>query len=121
MKQIGIATVRQREGELLTQLLSGLQTIDGITIYGPDSLAQRGSVVSFNLLSCDPAQVGFLLDQRDKIISRSGFHCAPDAHQTIGTLASGGTVRVSPGYFTTDSDIDYFLEAVLKLTQQKLS
>jgi selenocysteine lyase/cysteine desulfurase len=39
------------------------------------------------------------------------------AHKTIGTFP-GGTVRVSPGYFTSDEDIDIFLEAVRKIAQQ---
>jgi len=120
LSQIGVDTIRQRESELIEHIISGLQSIDGVTIYGPESLADRCSVVSFNLLSSDPAEVGFLLDQHADILLRTGLHCAPDAHQTIGTL-SGGTVRVSPGYFTTDSEIDYFLEAVLKLKEHELS
>ena len=121
VSQTGVAAIRHRENELIERTLSGLRAISGVTIYGPESLADRGSAISFNLSSCDPAEVGFLLDQRDDILLRTGLHCAPDAHRTIGTLSSGGTVRVSPGYFTTDSEIDYFLEAVLRLTQRKFS
>jgi len=121
VSQIGVDVIQHRERELIDRIISGLQAIKGVTIYGPESLDDRGSTISFNLLSCDPAEVGFLLDQHDDILLRTGLHCAPDAHRTIGTLSSGGTVRVSPGYFTTDSEIDYFLEAVLRLTQQKFS
>jgi cysteine desulfurase / selenocysteine lyase len=39
------------------------------------------------------------------------LHCAPDAHRTIGTFPRG-TVRVSPGYFTTETEIDHLLSAV---------
>ena len=34
------------------------------------------------------------------------------AHETIGTLADGGTVRLSPGYFTTDDDVDRAVAAI---------
>ena len=118
--QVGIDNVRQREIEITSQLLEGLKGIAGVTLYGPELLAQRGSVISFNILSCDPSEVGFMLDRQKQIFLRTGLHCAPDAHRTIGTLPAG-TVRVSPGYFTTEAEIDYFLDAVVELAQQKPS
>jgi selenocysteine lyase/cysteine desulfurase len=39
------------------------------------------------------------------------------AHKTIGTFPTG-TVRVSPGYFTTDEEIDRFLEALQHIAGQ---
>jgi selenocysteine lyase/cysteine desulfurase len=59
----------------------------------------------------DPALIGFRLDRDHEISVRVGLHCAFSAHRTIGTWPEG-TVRVSPGYFTTDEDIDFFLEAM---------
>lgn len=118
LSQIGIDAIRTREMTLIARLMSGLQSIDGVTLYGPRSLEDRGSVISFNLADYDSAQVGYLLDRQAEILLRTGLHCAPDAHRTIGTFPSG-TVRVSPGHFTSDAEVDYFLEAVVKLTQQK--
>ena len=118
--QVGIDNIRQREIELTSRLLAGLNAIAGIALYGPELSVERGSVISFNLLSCDPAEVGFMLDRQQQISLRTGLHCAPDAHRTIGTLPEG-TVRVSPGYFTTDAEVDYFLDAVFALAQQKPS
>ena len=120
LQEVGVAIVRQRETGLTTQIIDGLKTIDNVVVYGPESPLERGNVVSFNLLSCDPGEVGFILDQQHQILVRTGLHCAPAAHQTLGTFPAG-TVRVSPGYFTTDSDIDYFLAAVLTLSRQKCS
>ncbi len=62
-----------------------------------------------------PAEIGFILDQQKQISVRVGLHCAPDAHRTIGTYPLG-TVRVSPGYFTTEAEIEYFLQAIRNLT-----
>jgi selenocysteine lyase/cysteine desulfurase len=45
------------------------------------------------------------LDERG-IACRTGLHCAPAAHRTIGSLARGGTVRVSPGPFTTEEETE---------------
>jgi selenocysteine lyase/cysteine desulfurase len=54
------------------------------------------------------------LDEKFGIMSRPGLHCAPAAHQTVGTLAEG-TVRLSAGYFTTEKEIVAALEAVEKI------
>jgi selenocysteine lyase/cysteine desulfurase len=45
------------------------------------------------------------------IITRSGLHCAPCAHQAAGTLPEG-TVRFSFGYDTAPEEIDAALEAL---------
>jgi cysteine desulfurase/selenocysteine lyase len=44
---------------------------------------------------------------------RAGLHCAPRAHRTLGTFP-GGTVRMSPGWFTIREDIDLFVAAVVQ-------
>ena len=41
--------------------------------------------------------------------TRPGLHCAPSAHKTLGTFPQGA-LRVSPGYFTSESEIDGFLD-----------
>jgi len=118
LTETGVNTIRMREMSLVDQLMNGLKEIGGVTIYGPESLEERGSVISFNLAGYDPAQVGYVLDQEYEILLRTGLHCSPEAHRTVGTFPTG-TVRVSPGHFTTEDEIDYFLDAVIKLAQQK--
>ena len=99
---------------MLRRLVSGLAAIDGVVLYGPRDMAHHGAAVSFNLAGRDPAEVGFILDHEDRIAVRVGLHCAPDAHRTIGTYPAG-TVRVSPGYFTQDEEIDVFLTALRRI------
>jgi selenocysteine lyase/cysteine desulfurase len=53
-----------------------------------------------------------LLDEHFGIETRAGLHCAPRAHAALGTLADGGTLRLSLGRFTTADDIDQTLEAL---------
>ena len=73
-------------------------------------------VISFNIKGKLPSEVGYALNQRE-IYVRVGLQCSPMAHKTIGTFPEG-TVRVSPGYFTTDEEIDSFLEAVKNIAGQ---
>jgi cysteine desulfurase family protein len=107
----GMFAVRTHETELLAQLISGLREIPEAELYGPLDSRFHGGVLSFNLTGRDPTEVGFLLDRDHDILCRVGLHCAPDAHRTIGTFPRG-TVRVSPGYFTTAAEIDHLVSAV---------
>jgi cysteine desulfurase family protein len=111
LKAEGLAAVRARESELIARLLAGLREITGIELYGPFDPRFHGGALSFNLTGRDPAEIGFLLDRDHDIFCRVGLHCAPDAHRTIGTFPRG-TVRVSPGYFTTSEEIDRLLVAL---------
>ncbi len=110
----GIATVRAREAERLHQLIEGLGNIPEVQLYGPLEPHLHGGALSFNLPGRDPAEIGFLLEREHGILCRVGLHCAPDAHRTIGTFPRG-TVRISPGYFTTAEEIDHLIAAVSSL------
>lgn len=111
IRETGVETIMTHEARLTSRLLTGLHAIPGVTVYNHGEGRQRGAVVSFTVAGEDPARVGFILNDRYGIAVRVGLHCAPMAHQTIGTYPAG-TVRVSPGYFTADADIDTLLEAV---------
>ena len=52
--------------------------------------------------------VALELDRRE-IAVRVGLHCAPAAHRSLGTFAGGGTLRFSPGFFTTEAELDAVL------------
>ena len=116
--ETGVAEIRRQESRLICLLVEGLQRIPGVFLYGPEKIGLRGGVVSFNLRGHDPAAVGFLLDQQKNICVRAGLHCAPDAHHSIGTFPQG-TIRVSPGYFSTEKDIEEFLAALEGFSQMR--
>lgn len=118
LQQVGVEKIRQHEIKTIKRLLDGLGGVAGVTIYGPDTAVQRGAAIAFNLQGYDPAEVGFLLDQRYNICVRVGLHCAPDAHRAIGTYPQG-TVRVSPGYFSTDAEIDTLIAAMQSLSEDR--
>ncbi len=118
LQGVGVEQVRKHELQAINRILNGLGNIEAVTLYGPESATQRGTAISFNLQGRDPSEVGFLLDQQYNISLRVGLHCAPDAHRSIGTYPLG-TVRVSPGYFTTESEIDTFLGAIRDLAHNR--
>ena len=109
----GLDAIRAKETALVDQLLEGLRGTAGVRLYGPQQ-GERGAAVSFNVDGHDPASVGFLLDSDYDISVRVGLHCAPDAHRSIGSFPEG-TIRVSPGFFNTEADIDFFLKALREI------
>lgn len=109
----GIESIRTHDARLTARLITGLEQIPGVRLYlpGGDPTLTQAAVVSFTLNGWDPAEIGAVLDQAFDIACRTGLHCAPDACKTIGAFP-GGTVRLSPGPFTTDADIDTTLTAI---------
>lgn len=110
----GVDTIRAREEMLMRRLMGGLEAIEGLTLYGPGSGEPRTAVLSLTFAGMAPSEAGFLLDDGFGILTRVGLHCAPGAHRSIGTYPSG-TVRLSPGFFNTEDDIDRVVAACVRL------
>lgn len=91
---------------LAERFLTGLREIEGLTIHGPQSAANRTSVVSITVDGYDPQELAAILESTRRIQCRAGLHCAPRMHEALGTTAGGGTVRFSAGFSTTAEEID---------------
>ena len=88
---------------------------DGLLrIIGKHGTDGRTGVVSIVPLHMDPAELAFRLDERYGIATRVGLHCAPAAHQTLGTWPAG-TVRFSFGALNTETETDAAARAVAAL------
>ena len=109
-----VSSIYFEEQKMVTALIDGLTSIPGVTVYGPLS-SPRAAAVSFNIEDMDCADVAMILESYYDISVRSGLQCAPDTHRMLGTFDLGGTVRVSPGLFTTADEIDEFLWAVREI------
>ncbi len=115
--ETGIEVIRQKEEMLTGMILEKLQEIAGIELYGVLDPERQVAVISFNVRDVDPKEVGTVLDEVFGIMVRTGLHCAPEAHKTIGTIERG-TVRVSPGFFNTPEEIEYFIEAMREIARK---
>jgi selenocysteine lyase/cysteine desulfurase len=109
-----VAEIRARESALVARLLGGLRVTPGVTVQGPLDAGRRTAAVSFTVAGRSPSDVTHELDERFGILSRGGLHCAPRAHRSLGTFPEG-TVRLSPGPFTTEDEIDRAVAAVAKI------
>lgn len=111
IEKTGLEHIARKEQQLRMRIVKGLRAIHGVKIYGTMDPAENTiPVVSFNIKDKMPSEVGYILN-REQIYTRVGLHCSPVAHKTIGTFP-GGTVRVAPGFFTSETEIEVFLKAV---------
>ena len=108
---VGIDAVQARERALVARFLDAASEIAGLTVYGPRDVSQRCGVVSFNVAGAMSSEVGLIFDQSFGIMARTGLHCAPSAHHTLGTFPAG-TVRFGFGWFNTEADVDAAIGAL---------
>ena len=108
----GVEVIGAHERALVSHAMTQLQGVPGIRFHGPANPQIRGAVLSFTVAGFDSSSLAFDLDQRFDISVRAGLHCAPRAHRTLGTFPDG-TVRMSPGWFSTLEDINHFCDAVV--------
>ena len=114
IRETGIKEIHSHEQELTDTLLQGLRDIERVILYGPRDSNRQTAVVSFNIRERDCGEVSMLLDQKYGILCRSGLHCAPLAHRTLGTLRTGAC-RISPGLYNIKDDIDKVVRAVYEI------
>ena len=107
---LGLSTVSAHENALWHKAYSLLSSIDGVTVYAPED---SGGVLLFNLDGIHSDEVGSLLAEQN-ICVRTGYHCSPLAHKTLGT-PDGGAVRVSFSVFNTESEVDALCQAVREI------
>lgn len=113
----GIEKIRNHEKELTQYFIEALAQIEQVKVYGPKDSEKQGAVISINIGEEDSSEIAFVLDQAFNIAVRSGLHCAPLAHKTIGSFEQG-TVRFSIGYFNTKEDIDRAVEAIKEICKE---
>jgi len=110
----GIQNLHNRAMALTGLFLEGVNNIKDIEPVGAKGLNGRTSVVSLNFPGRDNGEIAYSLDKHYGIMTRSGLHCAPSAHQTLGTFPHG-TVRFSFNHFNTPQQIRYALDALNNL------
>lgn len=110
LEEIGMEHVATHEQELMSYLFPKLQAMKGIEIYGPQELAQRSGVISFNVKGLHPHDVATALDY-EGVAVRAGHHCAQPLLAHLGVQS---TVRASFYLYNTKEDSDKLIDALEK-------
>ncbi|MGM0500657.1 MAG: aminotransferase class V-fold PLP-dependent enzyme [Bacillota bacterium] len=104
----GLKNIHQKEMHLLKKIIDGLTDLPKIKVYGKKDVENRTAVTAFNLKAHSSNQLAFKLQNEYDIQLRGGLHCAPLLHKLLGTDKQG-MVRLSPGYFNTEVEVNKFL------------
>lgn len=110
----GLGNIRKHEMALSGRLWDGLEAIRGVKMYGPADANERTGTLCFNLCGWDSSELAAVLDESFGIASRPGLHCAPLAHETLGTFPEG-TLRLSLSSLNTEADVDAAIAAVREI------
>lgn len=110
----GILNIKEKEEDLCKIAIDNLSNMDFVTLYGSKNTHDRTSAISFNINGLDASEVGYILDNEFGIITRTGLHCTPLAHKTVGSFPNG-SVRISLGYFNDRNEVSYFIDSLNKI------
>ncbi|MFN4260978.1 MAG: aminotransferase class V-fold PLP-dependent enzyme [Gemmataceae bacterium] len=114
LQEQGLETIHQHEVRLTERLWQKLDELKTYEVFGHRDPARRVGTLSFRCAALPAAEIGGILDQAFDIAVRPGLHCAPYIHRSLGTFPEGA-VRVSPGPFNTEADIDQLVEALREI------
>lgn len=119
IRETGMEQIRSHELALTRQFLEGLKSMDPyekrLRVVGKKDTEGRTGVVSVQTVRRELAQTAYELDVQYGIMTRVGLHCAPSAHQTLGTFPTG-TIRFSFGWWNTREEVALALQALDELS-----
>ena len=115
VKSVGTEEIFGRSLHMTRYLTDRLFEIDGVTVYGDYGV--KAPVVLINKEGFSPNRLSSLLSDHG-ICTRGGLHCAPTAHEVLGSGKKGG-LRISLGHGNTKGELDRFLSVLSKLHDEK--
>jgi len=114
IQETGIQEIYEKEMRLMGVFLERLMNMPHIDIIGKKDTKGRTGIVSVDFKTQDNAEMAHCLSSESGIMTRSGLHCAPSAHKTLGTFPRG-TVRFGLSHFMEEADILYAADQIYKL------
>lgn len=119
LRSHGIGSIREKETLLMDKLLEGVSNIEKIRLIGKTTSEGRTGILSIDFIDNDNGLVAHELSKNYGIMTRSGLHCAPSAHKTLGAFPVG-TVRFSVSHFTTIKEIEYTIDCINKVAKNSI-
>ncbi|MDD3740672.1 MAG: aminotransferase class V-fold PLP-dependent enzyme [Bacteroidales bacterium] len=104
--------------QITDYFLDSLSEIQELNLHGPGKGKNILPVISVTSDLFPPDKLASVLDKKYGIMTRSGLMCSPLGHKALGTFPKG-TLRFSPGFFTTKKDIDYTSESLKRIITNK--
>ncbi len=117
----GMTAIKEYEKALSGQLISGLQKINGLKVWGitdPAKLDRRVPTVSFTLEGHSPREIAEYLGQRG-IFVWDGNYYALAVMERLGLQLAGGMLRVGLAHYNTAGEINRLLDELMTLVKDK--
>jgi selenocysteine lyase/cysteine desulfurase len=114
LQETGRTVIVQRTMELAWQLRHRLADAAGVDLFAPPPETPWCGILSFAVSGTTPQAIETALGAQN-IAVRAGLHCAPWAHDWLGTQHGGGTVRVSLGHLNTETEIELVCHSLTRL------
>lgn len=108
LQKIGMKEIELYEHELAEYLYDQLQTVPGLTLFGPKNPKKRAALCAFQHESVHPSDLSTFLDI-DGVAVRAGHHCCQPLHTELGVPSSA---RASCYFYNTNEDIDALVSSL---------
>jgi cysteine desulfurase family protein (TIGR01976 family) len=112
----GMENLAAAEAEVFGHLLEGLLSIDGVTVWGSQSLDGRVPTAAFTIRGVHPADASKALAAQ-KIAVWDGHNYAVEVVDQLGLAGSGGVIRAGISRYVEQPDVDRLLAAVAGLAR----
>ena len=109
--------IHEKEMRLRNQLYSELSNDPRFEFYSKPGFGPHVAVAALNIKGVPAEEAAAILDQSFGIAVRAGLHCAAVLHQQLGTIP-GGCLRISPGFFNTEDEIDQTAKALKQIAEK---
>ena len=114
LEKFGKQTIESHLNKLTDTLVSQLLEVPGVQILGPKKETPRAPLVSFHLDGMESHAIAKILNQRENVLVRSGFHCAQPLHDHLGLKPS---VRASLQIYNNQSDIERLIRTLQSIAK----
>lgn len=114
INNFGLSNLTYYKQMLLERFYEGVMEIRGIKNYSNIRRGKNSGILAINIDDFDSSEIVDILNKQYGIAARGGFHCAPLAHETLGTGVHG-IIRFSLGCFNTIEEIDYTIKTLKEI------
>jgi len=110
----GLEALGAAEANVFEPLLTGLQEIAGVRVWGPPSMVDRTPTVAFTVAGRNPDAVAAEL-ATSRIATWAGHSYAVEVVDQLGLAGSGGVVRAGVVAYIEPDDVTALLDAVARI------
>ncbi|MHA1238187.1 MAG: aminotransferase class V-fold PLP-dependent enzyme [Candidatus Odinarchaeia archaeon] len=119
VEEIGLKNIEEHEKKLVKIMVEELSSIPNVEVYGSLDIKHKSAAVSFNVKGWTSHDIGLYLDDRWKILVRSGHHCTIPLMKWLGVFEKyEGTVRASVHYYNTEEEVSKLITAVKMIAEE---